>query len=659
MTSEVHQDDPSPDECEFESASIDVKRDIDKFFEKLILCNDEEEEEDDDDAEGREEVSEELDIVTKKDKDEAFVEEIHELCADFQHTVPHTFVNGLLSVLRKNTSAPFPKDARTLMKTPRNTKIYDMPPGKYCHFGLKNAIVCFLEQLHHQNYFNVESLEILVNIDGAPLATSSEKGLWIISCSENILKTVEIVGIYHGEDKPSSSNDLLRMFVDEMIELVQEGFEYQEKLHVIIFHALVCDTPAKAYVLNVKYHTGYWSCTKCTIYGDRDGKVVFPWSRHRHKLRTDKKFKKLKYIDDGVNDGYQKGHTILSDIPGFGCVTNVPLDYMHLLCLGIMLKLIMLWFNGPIKTRLSITQREMVSDRLVALKQNVPSDYSRKPRQFKKVKGIWRAHELGQFLKATGVIVLKDVLADDVFQNFLDLHVATRILTGPVTARDEDYLNYAEYLLNRFVQKFQKIYGLQYMTHNVHSLTHIVDDVRKFGPMDEYSAYRFENKIGKTKKLVRQGDKVLQQLSRRTVENRLREKNFPANNLQENLQYEGNTVVNGQIIPKFLEYKDGPLHLNCNGEKNNYVMLQNGTVCECIYFYSVSNVTNFACRYLRIIGNFYPPSYIESRFLDIHRVKGEDQTEYHHSVVDILCKMCRLPDQKNFVVMPLNHTYRE
>jgi len=46
--------------------------------------------------------------------------------------------------------------------------------------------------------------------------------------------------------------------------VVYNGTSYEIRLH-----ALVCDDPAKVFVLKVKNHTGYDSCIKCLIHGDR------------------------------------------------------------------------------------------------------------------------------------------------------------------------------------------------------------------------------------------------------------------------------------------------------------------------------------------------------------------------------------------------------
>ena len=88
-----------------------------------------------------------------------------------------------------------------------------------------------------------------------------------------------------------------------------------------------------------------------------------------------------------MDDDYQKkGETILKDIPKFGLVTNVVLDYMHLICLGVMLKLIELW----VKEILCESDIIRISEKLNELKDFEPSDFCRNPRQFRKVSRLWK-----------------------------------------------------------------------------------------------------------------------------------------------------------------------------------------------------------------------------------------------------------------------------
>jgi len=68
-----------------------------------------------------------------------------------------------------------------------------------------------------------------------------------------------------------------------------------------------------------------------------NGRVCVPTANTHTALRTDEDFINHKYND------YQTGEMILNSIPNFKPVTDVLLDYMHLVCLGVVKKLILFW----------------------------------------------------------------------------------------------------------------------------------------------------------------------------------------------------------------------------------------------------------------------------------------------------------------------------
>lgn len=82
----------------------------------------------------------------------------------------------------------------------------------------------------------------------------------------------------------------------------------------------------------------------------------------------------------------------------------------------------------------------------------------------------------------------------------------------------DEYLTYAQDLIHFFIKTFIKLYGIQNISHNVHSLIHLVDDVRRFGPVDNLSAFKFENYMQILKKYLRKTEKPLQQVVRRYIE---------------------------------------------------------------------------------------------------------------------------------------------
>ena len=246
----------------------------------------------------------------------------------------------------------------------------------------------------------------MLSVDGAPLAKSSVRGLWIISISEPLLDIVKPVGIYHGPNKPKDSSVLMKSTVEELVKLINEGLVVKNKKYEVILDALVCDAPARAYILKVKQHTGYWSCHRCTIKGENiNHRQCFPFGASSR--RTHEGFVKNLYVDDNLNDGHQQihklGETNMKSIPKFDCVNDVVIDYMHLVCLGVMLKLIILWtITFPI---LSASDKAKISKRLKKVKMFTLSDFARKLRLFENAKRIWKAHELRQFFLYVGPVI--------------------------------------------------------------------------------------------------------------------------------------------------------------------------------------------------------------------------------------------------------------
>lgn len=81
-----------------------------------------------------------------------------------------------------------------------------------------------------------------------------------------------------------------------------------------------------------------------------------------------------------------------------------------------------------------------------------------------------------------------------------------------------EYFSYAQNLICFFIETFIKLYGVRNVSHNIHNLLHLVDDVKTFGPLDNFSAFKFENYMQILKKYMRKAEKPLQQVVRRCIE---------------------------------------------------------------------------------------------------------------------------------------------
>lgn len=252
-----------------------------------------------------------------------------------EYNVNHNCLNSLLSFL-KNDYPFLPKDARTLLKTPQTREVIDISNGKYAHIGVENNLKMYLNNLKSNEV--PEELLIDFNIDGLPNSKSSNSCFWLIL--GRIVKAKEFgiftVGIYHGYSKPENFEEFLNPMVDEMLTLMQ-SYEHNGKQIKIKIRLFVCDAPARAACTGVKGHTGYHSCHKCTIEGEYvHNKVTFSGCG---VLRTDASFR------NRIDEEHHVKNSPLEKLQ-IDMVAQFPHDYLHVILLGNMRKLIRMWIGG-------------------------------------------------------------------------------------------------------------------------------------------------------------------------------------------------------------------------------------------------------------------------------------------------------------------------
>ena len=273
-------------------------------------------------------------------------------------------------------------------------------------------------------------------------------------------------------------------------------------------NALICDSPARAFVCCVKGHNAYSGCSKCEQKGTYYRRRIVYCSKVK-RLRTDRSFV-LK-----TNKNHHYNESPFENI-NLGMVSQVPLDPMHLVYLGVVRKILFLWCKGDIRVcRLSAQQRISITNILKKLRTEIPTEFARKPRGFDEV-DRWKATECRLFLLYLCPLVLKGVLDSNYYRHYLSLHVAVRILSSSTSSCED--IDYAEQLLQYFVVHFSKLYGTETLSFNVHGLLHLASDYRRFGSLENFSACPYENNLHSVKKLIRSHNKPLQQLVKRISE---------------------------------------------------------------------------------------------------------------------------------------------
>ena len=242
---------------------------------------------------------------------------------------------------------------------------------------------------------------------------------------------------------------------------------------------------------------------------------------------------------------------------------------MHLVCLGLMKRLLNFLKKGPVKCRLSNGLISQISDSLLLLENEIPINFARQPRSFTEL-DRWKATELRQFLLYTGLVILRDVLSKPQYEHFLTLSIAVRILCTEDEEKRSPYINYAGELLRFFVLFAKEYYGELFTVYNVHSLIHLHEDVLFYNsPLDKISSFPFENFMQTLKKHVRSSSNPIVQVAKRQSE---------LNSIGIN---EGPKVVKYAVS---LNFKDS-FYIDSNGK---YVLLK-----------SKIGATRYACKIIK------------------------------------------------------------
>ena len=274
----------------------------------------------------------------------------------------------------------------------------------------------------------------------------------------------------------------------------------------LVLRRFVCDAPVRASVRQSKYPNEYFSCSHCTVKGTFKDIVCF--EDFNCSPRTDYSFR------NESDKKHHIGRTPLLSLP-IDMVHCFPHDFMHLCCLGVTKRLLLYWTEGPRQTRLSADLQLRISRGLVNLASNFPSDFARKPRSLAELK-FWKATEFRSFLLNTGFIVLRGIIPSRLYNHFLLFVVGMRILCDPINFSSN--IDAADTLLHKFVEKCDELYGAQMLVSNVHGLLHLAEDCRRHGPLDAFSAFKFENEMQIIKRNLRGKYKSLQQISNRYSE---------------------------------------------------------------------------------------------------------------------------------------------
>ncbi|XP_065651981.1 uncharacterized protein LOC136079708 isoform X1 [Hydra vulgaris] len=175
-------------------------------------------------------------------------------------------INELLSILKNHGPKDLSIDSRTLLKSPRHVESLPL--------GISNGVSRLLDS-YKGNVNDLNTISLVVNIDGLPLFKSSNTRLWPILCSFSGLSPF-FVAVCCGTHKPDPVSDFINDFLEEYSGLNEDGLNFNGHLFQVKLKYLCNDAPARAMLKSIKPHNGYNSCKRCIVEGEyKENRVVF------------------------------------------------------------------------------------------------------------------------------------------------------------------------------------------------------------------------------------------------------------------------------------------------------------------------------------------------------------------------------------------------
>lgn len=548
-------------------------------------------------------------IIVKHSVSRALTEDILKSLIDYGIELPRT----------KNSILNFNKKSKPLIK--------DLSPGQYLHIGIENN----LKNFNYDCLLKINEILIDVGIDGLPLYKSSKASIWPILGFIVGQKNIPgfIIGVYLGPSHPSSADDFLKDFVDEVQSLRLNGVLVSEKnvrksFNVRLFN---CDTPAKSFIRTTKHHNALHGCHSCDQIGS--------WFQHRTvfmtksgNLRTDEDI--LNRVDmDHHNKNYTHKLNVL-ELNDFK-IDQFPLDVMHLVYLGATKKILRLLSDCNKKMFIDL------SEEYIKFRPFIPKEFCRKPRGFDELPR-WKATELRLFCLYTGMILLKNVMEENAYEHFLDLCCAIRLLSHPNDFQARSNADTADILLDAFVENFGNFYGIEQISYNIHNMLHLADCVRKHGSLENFSCFKSENFMQELKKKVKKPTQILQQIHNRVHE-------------QWSISREGRESTIPLKTQK--EFSNGSFHMSTNF-KNSVCLVEDVPFSVKEFRFNESEQFMVGHRFDNPRDFFSKPA-SSIQLLGIMEVGKVLEQEEYFPVSQIQHKFMILPYDENYVLIPILH----
>ena len=227
--------------------------------------------------------------------------------------------------------------------------------------------------------------------------------------------------------------------------------------------------------------------------------IVWPAdTRHGEERTKEKVLDIVEKIEEGNEMSASekkgiKGRSLLLNIEYFDYVISVPTEYMHLVCLGIVKRMLELTFSVG-ETRTRITKSPLLSpeefNELMKLVKS-PKEFSRRARKLDLA--VMKAQELRNLILFYFPLVTKCLGNREKEKKVWEM---LAFMVRACILPENEYLNvnnnHLKYCQKNFYVLYQQLYGTKNCTYSVHVGASHIHKIREEGPLTSTSAFRFE-----------------------------------------------------------------------------------------------------------------------------------------------------------------------
>lgn len=320
-------------------------------------------------------------------------------------------------------------------------------------------------------------------------------------------------------------------------------------------------------------------------------------------------------------------------------------------------RLLKVWIFGDVGFDRKWLKKDVIeiNGLLRDLNKHKPREIHRSVRSLDHIK-FWKGTEFRSFLLYFGMVVLKDYLPQDVYRHFLILMCATTIC---YTDTYQSYLPMSKIWFDRYVEHYMNIYSIHSVGSNVHLLTHVYDDVKLFGNLNDISAYPFESRLNFLKLRLKQPNLPLEQITRRIIELSLDYDQLYSCNMENEIypQLKHSDVLDETEIYKEVVIDSG-FTLSSIRLADRFFLTFSLEIIQMSHVVSTENgISIFGTEILNRDNFFtYPISSTKLNIFKSDSISPGLLSSFNLN--DIKAKMVRLTSGDDFVFMPLLHTLK-